>query len=84
MGTENGRVAAMQNCLSERQSFLYGKSTHNQRIEAFWCMLRKECTQFWMDTLKTVKDAGDFTGDPLDEGLMQFCFMRFVQVSFKT
>lgn len=72
METENGRVAAMQNFLSERESFLYGKSTHNQRIEAFWCMLRKECTQFRMDTLNSVKDAGDFTGDPLDEGLMQF------------
>ena len=33
MGTENGHVAQMQEILSGKDSFLYGKSMHNQRIE---------------------------------------------------
>ena len=70
MGTENGRVAEIQAFLSGNQgSFVYGQ-VNNQQIEAFWCVLRKECTQFWMDTLKSLKDGGDFTGDVLDTGLL--------------
>ena len=50
MGTENGHFAGMQRSLTGQQSsFLYGKSTHNQRIESFWSILRKECSQLWMD-----------------------------------
>ena len=64
MGTENGHVAGMQRFLTGQQSsFLYGKSTHNQRIESFWSILRKECSQFWMDTLRGLIDEGLFTGD---------------------
>ena len=79
MGTENGHVAGMQRFLTGQQSsFLYGKSTHNQRIESFWSILRKECSQFWMD------DEGLFTGDFLDINLVQFCFSNLVQVSSLT
>jgi hypothetical protein len=74
MGTENGHVARMQFFLSQQDSFLYGKSMHNQRIESFWNILRKECAQFWMDEL--------FTGDFINTCLIQFCFMDLVQVSY--
>ena len=85
MGTENGHVAGMQRFLTGQQSsFLYGKSTHNQRIESFWSILRKECSQFWMDTLRGLKDEGLFTGDFLDINLVQFCFSNLVQVSSLT
>ena len=73
-GTENGHLARMQTFTSGDDSFLYGKSMHNQRIEGFWCILRKECAQFWMDTLTALKDQGDFTGDAMDTMLVQFCF----------
>ena len=57
MGTENGHVAGMQRFLTGQQSsFLYGTSTHKQRIESFWSIVRKECSQFWMDTLRRLKD----------------------------
>ncbi|OWF56044.1 hypothetical protein KP79_PYT20971 [Mizuhopecten yessoensis] len=79
MGTENGHLARMQTLLSGEESFLYGASMHNQRIESFWCILRKECSQFWMDTLRTLKDHGDFTGDAIDTSLIQFCFSTLVQ-----
>ena len=85
MGTVNGHVAGMQRFLTGQQSsFLYGKSTHNQRIESFWSILRKECSQFWMDTLRGLKDEGLFTGDFLDINLVQFCFSNLVQVSSLT
>ena len=48
-GTENGIVAQMQDFLSGNNTFFYGKSTGNQRIEMFWNFLRKECVQYWID-----------------------------------
>ena len=80
MGTENGHIARMQTLLSGEESFLYGASMHNQRIESFWCTLRKECSQFWMDTLGSLKDRGYFTGSAVDTNLIQFCFSMLVQV----
>ena len=40
MGTENGHIARMRTLLSGEESFLYGASMHNQRMESFWCTLR--------------------------------------------
>ena len=62
-GTENGIAARMQEFLSGNNTFLYGKSTGNQRIEMFWDFLRKECVQYWIDSLGTLRDTGLFTGD---------------------
>ena len=77
-GTENCKIARMQTLLSGEESFLYGASMHNQRIESFWNILRKECSQFWIDTLGAVKDHGHFTA--IDISLIQFCFSTLVQV----
>lgn len=81
MGTENGYAARMQTLLSGG-GFLYGASMHNQRIESLWNILRKECAQFWIDTLGNLKDVGDFTGNPIDKNLIQFCFSKKVQVIY--
>ena len=60
-GTENGKVAAVQLRFFRRNaqddwagmnSFLYGKSVSNQRIEAWWGMLGKDCTKWWIDFFK--------------------------------
>ena len=80
MGTENGHIARMQTLLSGEESFLYGASMHNQRIESFWCTLRKECSQFWMDTLGSLKDRGYFTGSAVDTKLI----VLFLHVSAGT
>ena len=54
-GTENVHVAALQRFFNnDEQSFLYGKSCSNQRIEAFWGMLRKGCMDWWMFFLMTL------------------------------
>jgi hypothetical protein len=39
---------------------MYGKSTSNHRIEAWWGQLRKNCAQWWMDHFKTLKTSGLF------------------------
>ncbi|KAJ8303343.1 hypothetical protein KUTeg_019739 [Tegillarca granosa] len=55
-GTENGHVEAMQTFLRMGHGntfssvpFMYGSSNHNQRIEAWWCFLRRHMAQFWMN-----------------------------------
>jgi len=79
-GTENGLVEVLQTALVGDNSFHYGKSTTNQRIECFWSLLRKQCMQFWMDTLRNLQDEGLFCGDFLDKSLVQYCYTSVVQV----
>lgn len=80
MGTENGLIEVLQTALVGDNSFRYGKSTANQRIECFWSFLRKQCMQFWMDTFQSMRDDGLFCGDFVDKSLVQFCFTGIVQV----
>lgn len=85
-GTENGVMGNIQTILrndnkdSERPPFLVGKSTHNQRIEAWWSVLRKQNSQYWMDFFSAVKDAGFHIGDDIDKNVTRFCFMDIIQV----
>lgn len=86
-GTENGHVEHMQrflrrharDALSDR-CFIYGSSTHNQRIESFWALLRRKCTQFWIELFHQLKIDGHFSGSFLDRNLIGFCFLNLVQV----
>ncbi|XP_057308116.1 uncharacterized protein LOC130646002 [Hydractinia symbiolongicarpus] len=60
LGTQNIYVAAAQRFLRRKHtdsssafnSFKYGKSTSNQRIEALWSHLRRGCTNWWMNYFK--------------------------------
>uniref|UniRef100_A0A8W8K035 Integrase core domain-containing protein n=1 Tax=Magallana gigas TaxID=29159 RepID=A0A8W8K035_MAGGI len=90
MGTENTHVEQMQvflrrnhqDELSGQKSFLYGKSTHYQRIEWFWGCLRKKVGQFWMDlfqNLSSDNESTSFCGTFLDKSLIQFCFIKLIQ-----
>jgi hypothetical protein len=88
MGTENVFIAALQNLFSgnnthERNQFIFGKSSFNTRIESWWCILRKECCQTWMEELKDLQNRGLFTGDELDTNMLQFCFMALLQVLYR-
>ena len=80
MGTENGHLARMQTLIYGQNNVLYGASMNKHRIGSFLYVLRMECAQCWMDTLKPLKDRGDFTGDEIDIKLMQFCFSNLLQV----
>lgn len=81
MGTENSHVAQIQSFCTGSPSFIYGRSTANQRIERWWGILRMECVQFWIDLFQLMKDTGHFSGDFVDKNLVQFCFMKLIQVS---
>lgn len=67
LGTENGVVKEMQTyfieqVLYEQNSnlppFLYGTSPTNQRIEAWWSLLRKHHSQFYMNLFQGLKEDG--------------------------
>lgn len=53
-GTENRHIEQIQkffhrDIASSRLSFMYGTSPANQRIEAWWSILRKHNSQFWIN-----------------------------------
>lgn len=59
-GTENRHVEVYQTFLRHNANacFMYWKSQLNQRIEAWWGMLRRQCVQYWMDLLHMLADDG--------------------------
>ena len=87
-GTENGHVSAFQSFLrhdretENQQSFMYGASTTNQRIESWWGYLRREHLHYWIESFKSLQDNGQFSGNSLDKNLVLFCFLPLLQVSF--
>ena len=82
MGTENSHISQIQTFFTEAPTFIYGRSTANQRIERWWGILRMECLQFWIDLFMLLKDTGHFTGDFIDKNVLQFCFMNLIQVRY--
>jgi hypothetical protein len=89
-GTENVVMEDMQKFIRRNhldqfkgdQSFIYGSSQHNQRIECWWGFLRRSTTQFYMDVFQEMKDNDYFDGGFLDKNLIRFCFMDIIQVRF--
>ena len=84
LGTENTTLEFLQpffryNCndnLAGVRSFMYGKSTANQRIEAWWGLLRKHCTGWWINMFKDLRDRGFYNGhDPIHAQCLRYCFM---------
>ncbi|XP_031334065.1 uncharacterized protein LOC116164078 [Photinus pyralis] len=88
MGTENSHIAHMQTFLRSRffinqnslPAFIYGTSQHNQRIESFWSILRRENAQYWMNLFESLKDENYFNGTLVDKSLIQFCFLHLIQM----
>ncbi|KAJ8004309.1 hypothetical protein DPEC_G00157790 [Dallia pectoralis] len=88
-GTENGHVRDCQRFLhrnihggSAVDSYIEGAITANQRIESWWGFLRRESMEFYICLFADLKDRGWFDGAYLDKGLIQFCFMGIIQVSY--
>lgn len=88
MGNENAYVAVfqtlIQNGVLQGTPFMYGTSQHNQRIESWWSIYRKESSSTWMDFLRGLKENGHFSGDDLDVALVQYCFMPILKVCVRT
>ena len=80
-GTENVNIAAVQRFFQcEENSFLYGKSCANQRIEAWWGTLRKGCIDWWIRLFKDMRDSGMFCdADVIQCECLKFCIMQVLR-----
>ena len=87
-GTENVNVAAIQRFLRSQHnddmagvaSFMYGKSVSNQRIEAWWGILRKGCADWWIRYFKDMRDCGLYCDDNvIQRECLKFCFMAILR-----
>lgn len=91
-GTENVYISAIQSYLtgsrntrlngqlSACKGFLYGKSVANQRIEAWWSLLRKSNSSWWMNYFKDMCDSELFdNSDTIQQNCLQFSFMPLIQ-----
>ena len=86
-GSENVHLARIQpflrqsheDCFCGDESFMYGRSTGNQRIESWWCILRKQGMNFWINLFKDMISLGLLdTGNILHIHSMRFCFMHLI------
>ncbi|KAJ8688657.1 hypothetical protein QAD02_024452 [Eretmocerus hayati] len=88
-GGKNVIIGSLQRCLradhddthAGSKSFIVGKSTHNQCIEAFWGQLRKHSMNFFIEYLKQMKDDQSYDGSEEDTEILQFCFGPIIKNS---
>jgi len=87
-GTENSVIEAIHTYLRSVQgdgnagigSFIIGRSTSNQRIEAFWSHLIKDGPGWWMNFFKDLSDTGLYnSADPVHVDCIRFCFMEILR-----
>ncbi|KAJ8298966.1 hypothetical protein KUTeg_023026, partial [Tegillarca granosa] len=84
-GTENSHVQHIQPIFHNLQQgigrcFLYWRSTANQRIESYWCQLRKQKFEFWISFFHQFKEHGYFCGDLIEKEIIRFVFVDIIQV----
>ena len=89
LGNENPRVQELQtlfhvlddtNNSDIETCFIYGKSTANQRIEAWWSILRRHAADWWIAFFKDLRDANLFNeADPIHVECIRYCFMDVLQ-----
>lgn len=84
----NAVVEQMQNFLhgtleatDTSTHFMYGRSTANQRIENWWCFLRRQCTEFWISFFQELRQSGLFNGEQMEQELIRFVFTEMIQVT---
>lgn len=80
-GTENGHMADIQTLITGGNGHsTFGRSTANQRIEAYWGLLKKTCLQEWMNLFKDMIDNGEFNNaDPLHVEALRYFFGRILR-----
>lgn len=87
-GTENSLIEAVHTFLRSEHadtdggigSFAIGRSTANQRIEAYWSHLVKDGPGWWINFFKDLVDLGLYnTSDPVHVECIRFCFMEILR-----
>lgn len=81
LGTENGTMAAIQAFFrDDPNSHRYVPSPRNQRIEAWWGLLRKSCTTWWINFFKDlVAQRTIDLASELDMECLWLCFAELIQ-----
>ena len=88
LGTENTMLKLLQpyfryggdDRFAGLNSIILGKSTSNQRIEAWWSIYRKQNADWWISYFKDLRDSGVYQdGNPLHNECLRFCFMGVIQ-----
>ena len=71
---------AGRDSVSGIKSFIYGPSTSNQRIEAWWSFFKKSRSSWWINFFKDLIEQGIYDPSiPEHKKCMQFCFMEIIQ-----
>ena len=66
--------------LSGNSSFQYGKSVSNQRIEAWWSILKRDTLQTWINYFKDLRESGVYDdSDLIHVEALRFCFYASLQ-----
>jgi len=52
-----------------------GQSKLNQRIKSWWCIYRKEVSEYYISLFYQLEAFSAFSGDEFDKGLVCFCFL---------
>ena len=86
-GTENTIIGSLQQFFrwhdvddfGGRESFLEGKSSGNQRIEAWWSKFREGGGGWWMNLFKDLRDTGFYRDDYLTKECLKFCFIPIIR-----
>lgn len=87
-GSENSSVEALHTYLTYNTSndntnlccFAIGRSTANQRIEAYWSQLVKDGPGWWINFFKDLRDLNLFNdSDPVQVECIRFCFMHILR-----
>ena len=86
-GTENTTIGHLQQFFrwddndefAGSKSFLLGKSSANQRIEAWWSKVREGAGGWWVNFFKDLRDLGLFNGDYLHKQCLKFCFLPIIR-----
>lgn len=87
-GTENSKISFLQpflrnghnDSMAGLKSFMYGKSTANQRIERWWGYLKQQGINWWKNTLLDLRDRGRFdASNALHVECLRFCVTNVLQ-----
>ncbi len=89
-GSENSLIEAIHTYLRYSNSdndtpvdsccFAIGRSTANQRIEAYWSHLVKDGPGWWINFFKDLRDLNLFNdSDPIHIECIRFCFMQILR-----
>ena len=77
---EDSFIGQTTDGFAAEKSFLYGKSTTNQRIEAWCSILRRGCTDWWIKYMKVLRDRGIYDdSDNIQVECLKFCYCDLIQ-----